>query len=172
MGSVVKGMVLCATLFFFSKAQEMEVKAHADLINQKGEKIGTAEFLQTNSGVLIKLRAGGLPPNSELALHIHEVGECNPPDFMSAKGHFNPYKKKHGLLNPDGPHAGDMPNVFTDSNGNLRVDVLNTFITLKPNKENSLLREGGTALMIHHRDDYKTDPAGDAGPRIACGVIK
>jgi Cu-Zn family superoxide dismutase len=170
MGSVVKALALCATLFSFSIAQEL--KAHADLINQKGEKIGTAEFLQTNSGVLIKLRAVGLPPDSELALHIHEVGRCDPPDFMSAKGHFNPYKKKHGLLNPDGPHAGDMPNVFTDSKGSLKVDVLNTLITLEPNKVNSLLKEGGTALMIHHhRDDYKTDPAGDAGPRIACGVI-
>lgn len=160
---------LCFPLF--TTAQEL--KAYADLINQKGEKIGKAELIQTKSGVLIKLEASGLPPNAELAFHIHELGKCDPPDFMSAKGHFNPFKKKHGLLNPDGPHAGDMPNVFTDANGNLKVHVLNTFVTLEPGKENSLLKEGGTALMIHHhRDDYKTDPAGNAGHRIACGVIR
>ncbi|GBC88027.1 Superoxide dismutase-like protein YojM [bacterium HR13] len=166
-----RGMVLCAVLFSFSIAQEL--KAHADIVNQKGEKIGKAELIQTNSGVLIKLEASNLPPNAELAFHIHELGKCDPPDFMSAKGHFNPFKKKHGLLNHDGPHAGDMPNVFTDANGNLKVHVLNTFVTLERGKENSLLKDGGTALMIHHhRDDYRTDPAGDAGARIACGVIK
>lgn len=168
---LAKGMALCAIFLSFSAGQEL--KARADLINQKGEKIGTAELLQTNDGVLIKLEASGLPPSSELAFHIHELGRCDPPDFMSAKGHFNPYKKKHGLLNPEGHHAGDMPNVFTDSDGNLKVHVLNTYVTLEHGKENSLMKEGGTALMIHHhRDDYKTDPAGDAGARIACGVIK
>jgi|GEM_PF-5228073 Cu/Zn superoxide dismutase len=80
-----------ATLSSLVLAQEL--KAYAELINQKGDKIGTAEFVQTNSGVLIKLEAKGLPPNAELALHIHEVGKCDPPDFMSAKGHFNPFKK-------------------------------------------------------------------------------
>jgi len=160
-----------ATLSSLVLAQEL--KAYAELINQKGDKIGTAEFVQTNSGVLIKLEAKGLPPNAELALHIHEVGKCDPPDFMSAKGHFNPFKKKHGFLNPEGPHAGDMPNVFTDSNGNLKVHVLNTFVTLERGKGNSLFKEGGTSLIIHqHADDYKSDPAGHAGPRIACGVIK
>ncbi len=160
-----------ATLSSLALAQELN--AYAELINQKGEKVGTAEFVQTNSGVLIKLEAKALPPNAELALHIHEVGKCDPPDFMSAKGHFNPFKKKHGLLNPEGPHAGDMPNVFTDSNGNLKVHVLNTFVTLERGKENSLFKEGGTSLMLHqHADDYKSDPAGHAGPRIACGVIK
>jgi len=164
-------VALGASLFCISYAQEL--RASADLINQKGERIGTAELIQTKAGVLIKLEARGLPPNSELALHIHELGKCDPPDFTSAKGHFNPYNKKHGFLNPEGWHAGDMPNVFTDEKGNLRVHVLNPSVTLERGKENSLFKEGGTSLMIHkHKDDYKTDPAGDAGPRIACGVIR
>ncbi|AAC07105.1 superoxide dismutase family protein [Aquifex aeolicus] len=162
---------LCAVLFSFSIAQEL--KTHADIVNQKGEKIGKAELIQTNSGVLIKLEASNLPPNAELAFHIHELGKCDPPDFKSAKGHFNPFKKKHGLLNPEGPHAGDMPNIHTDDKGNVRVQVLNPFVTLKKGKKNSLFKEGGTALVIHGGpDDYKSDPAGNAGKRIACGVVK
>lgn len=158
-------------LLSFSKAQEL--RASAEFINQKGEIIGRAELVETNSGVLIKIEASGLPKNSELALHIHEIGRCDPPDFTSSKGHFNPMNKKHGFLNPEGPHAGDMPNVFTDEVGRLKVYVLNTFVTLQKGKPNSLTKEGGTSLMIHaHQDDYKSDPAGHAGPRIACGVIR
>ncbi|MDM7266919.1 MAG: superoxide dismutase family protein [Aquificaceae bacterium] len=167
----ILGLFLCP--FLFSTVQAKEIQAEAELINQKGEKIGKAVFVETNAGVLIMLEASGLPPKSEMALHIHELGKCDPPDFMSAKGHFNPFKKKHGLLNPEGWHAGDMPNIFTDEKGNVKVHVLNTFITLKGGKENSLLKEGGTSIMIHHhKDDYLTDPAGNAGPRIACGVIR
>jgi len=167
----ILGLFLCP--FLFSTVQAKEIQAEAELINQKGEKIGKAVFVETNAGVLIMLEASGLPPKSEMALHIHELGRCDPPDFMSAKGHFNPFKKKHGLLNPEGWHAGDMPNIFTDEKGNVKVHVLNTFITLKGGKENSLLKEGGTSIMIHHhKDHYLTDPAVNAGPRIACGVIR
>ncbi|MFN7065461.1 MAG: superoxide dismutase family protein [Aquificaceae bacterium] len=168
---LILGLFLCP--LFFSTATAKELMAEAELINQKGEKIGKATLIETTNGVLIMLEASGLPINAELAFHIHEVGRCDPPDFMSAKGHFNPYKKKHGFLNPEGWHAGDMPNIFTDEKGGVKVHVLNTFVTLTSGKENSLLKEGGTSIMIHqHRDDYKTDPAGHAGPRIACGVIK
>ncbi len=172
----MKGRLLLAVLgalLGLSLSFSEEIKASAELINAKGEFIGKAVFVETPVGVLISLEAKNLPPNSELALHIHELGKCDPPDFTSAKGHFNPFNKKHGLLNPEGPHAGDMPNVFTDDKGNLKVQVLNTFITLRKGKENSLFKEGGTSIMIHaHKDDYKTDPAGNAGHRIACGVIK
>lgn len=158
-------------LFSYPKAQEL--KASAELINTKKEVVGKAELIEVGTGVLIKIEASGLPPNAELALHIHELGKCDTPDFMSARGHFNPYGKKHGFLNPEGPHAGDMPNVFTDDKGRLRVHVLNTFVTLQKGKPNSLLKEGGTSLMIHaHLDDYRTDPAGQAGHRIVCGVIR
>lgn len=162
------GLCLLAS-FSFSE----ELRAYANLINTKGEEVGKAEFTETVSGVLIKIEASGLPPNAELALHIHELGKCDPPDFMSAKGHFNPYNKKHGFLNPEGPHAGDMPNVFTDEKGRLKAHVLNTFVTLQKGKVNSLLKDGGTSIMIHaHKDDYKSDPAGQAGHRIVCGVIR
>ncbi|AAC06553.1 superoxide dismutase family protein [Aquifex aeolicus] len=165
--------VLAGSLLLISASFSQDLKAHAELINTEGEVIGKAELIETNSGVLIKLNAKGLPPNAELAFHIHERGECKPPTFKSAKGHFNPYGKKHGLLNPEGPHAGDMPNIYTDDKGNVRVQVLNPFVTLKKGEKNSLFKEGGTALVIHSGpDDYKSDPAGNAGKRIACGVIR
>ncbi|NPA41034.1 MAG: superoxide dismutase family protein [Aquificae bacterium] len=150
-----------------------ELKAEAELINPEGKKIGKAVLVETASGVLIMVNAEGLPPNAELAFHIHEAGRCDPPNFKSAKGHFNPFGMQHGLLNPKGHHAGDMPNVFTNSKGQLRIHIHNTLVTLKKGKKNSLFKEGGTAIVIHRKgDDYKSDPAGNAGPRIACGVIR
>jgi Cu-Zn family superoxide dismutase len=111
-------------------------------------------------------------PAGERAFHIHENGKCEPPGFESAGGHFNPDKKKHGKNGKDVGHAGDMPNLKIPANGQLKTDVLNTAITLEKGRPNSVLRDGGTAIVIHQgADDYKTDPAGNAGDRIACGVI-
>ncbi|MCX7734186.1 MAG: superoxide dismutase family protein [bacterium] len=142
----------------------------AELINKDGNVVGKALLKETPHGVLIYVDATGLPSSSELAFHIHEKGLCEPPDFQTAGGHFNPEKKKHGFLNKDGYHAGDMPNFFTDKEGRARFHVLNTKVTMKEARPNSIL---GLSLMIHvHRDDYVTDPAGGAGHRIACGLIK
>ncbi|MDQ7037951.1 MAG: superoxide dismutase family protein [Aquificota bacterium] len=164
-------MLLCIlTSLSLSVAVE---KAYADIVNREGKVIGKAELVEGAGGVLIKVEVEGLPRNAELAFHIHERGECLPPDFKSAKGHFNPYGKKHGLLNPEGHHAGDMPNVFTDGRGRLKVNLFNSKVTLKAGEKNSLFKEGGTAIVIHERgDDYRSDPAGNAGKRIACGVIR
>jgi len=167
----VRGIILLLSLFTaVSFAVE---KAYAELINREGKVIGRVELVDKGNGVLLKVMASNLPPNRELAFHIHERGSCIPPDFKSAKGHFNPFGKEHGLLNPKGFHAGDMPNVFTDEKGNLKVHIFNPFVTLKEGKRNSLFKEGGTAIVIHERgDDYTSNPAGNAGKRIACGVIK
>ncbi|RLJ71108.1 Cu-Zn family superoxide dismutase [Hydrogenivirga caldilitoris] len=165
--------ILLGGFCLLSLSYSQELKAQAELVNGEGKVIGRAELIETTSGVLIKLQASGLPPNAELAFHIHELGVCEPPDFKSAGGHFNPYGSKHGLLNPEGPHAGDMPNIYTDGRGNVKVQVLNTFVTLRRGEKNSLFKEGGTALMVHGGpDDYTSDPAGNAGKRIACGVIR
>lgn len=136
-----------------------------------GKDVGTAELVQTPAGVLVRLSVNSLPPG-EHAFHIHGVGKCEPP-FTSAGGHFNPAGRKHGMMAPDGPHAGDMPNLHIPANGALVVEVLNPAVTLEKGKPNSLFGPDGTALIVHAgKDDYKTDPTGDAGGRIACAVVR
>jgi superoxide dismutase, Cu-Zn family len=144
--------------------------AKAALKDANGKDVGTAELTQSPAGVLIRLTLKDLPPG-ERAFHVHAVGKCEPP-FTSAGGHFNPGGKKHGMMVADGHHAGDMPNLHVPASGNLTVEVVNSAITLDKGKPNSVFQEAGTALVIHAgKDDYKTDPTGDAGGRIACGVI-
>lgn len=145
--------------------------AHADFINAQGEKIGTAVLTQTAGGVKIAVNAGQLPPGTH-AFHVHAVGKCEVPDFKSAGGHFNPGGKQHGKDNANGPHAGDMLNFEVGANGTAQFSTVNAGVSLGAGP-NSLFHEGGTALVIHEKaDDYKTDPAGNAGNRIACGVIQ
>jgi len=143
--------------------------AHADLRNAQGQKVGAATLEQTPHGVLITVDLQGLPPGTH-AFHIHAVGKCDPP-FKSAGGHFNPTHKHHGILNPAGMHAGDLPNIYVPENGKLKFDVFATAVTLGKGP-NSLFDADGSSLVIHAgADDYKSDPAGDAGARLACGVI-
>jgi len=145
--------------------------AKSTLKNTEGKEVGSATLTQTPAGVLIKLSVKGLPPG-ERAFHIHGVGKCEPP-FASAGPHFNPAGKKHGMLAAEGHHAGDLPNLHVPASGELTVEVLNAAVTLEKGKANSLFGPGGTALVIHAgKDDYKSDPAGDAGGRIACGLIE
>jgi Cu-Zn family superoxide dismutase len=145
--------------------------AKAVLKDAKGTDVGSATLTQTPAGVLIRLSVKGLPAG-EHAFHIHAVGKCEPP-FTTAGGHFNPGNKKHGMTVAAGPHAGDMPNLHIPANGELTIEVLNAMVTLEKGKPNSLFHPAGTALVIHAgKDDYKTDPAGDAGGRIACGVVQ
>jgi Cu-Zn family superoxide dismutase len=144
--------------------------AKADLINSKGEPIGTAKLKETPKGVSLTIEVSKLPPGAH-GFHIHAVGKCEPPDFKSAGGHFNPEGKKHGLQNPEGHHAGDMQNLTADAQGKAKVRLLVTGVTLGEGA-NSLFHPEGTAIVIHaDPDDMKTDPAGNAGARIACGVI-
>jgi Cu-Zn family superoxide dismutase len=145
--------------------------AKATLKTTDGKEAGAATLTQTPSGVLIALAVKGLPAG-EHAFHVHAVGKCEPP-FTSAGGHFNPEGRKHGMLAADGHHAGDMPNLHIPASGELSVEVINASITLEKGKPNSAFGPNGTALVIHAgKDDYKTDPTGDAGGRIACGVIE
>ncbi|WP_137046702.1 superoxide dismutase family protein [Pseudolabrys sp. FHR47] len=145
--------------------------ASAPLKDAQGKEVGSANLMQTPRGVLINLSVKGLPPG-EHAFHVHAVGKCEPP-FTSAGGHFNPDNKKHGLMANEGAHAGDMPNLHIPQSGDLTIEVLNAAVTLDKGKPNSLLDADGSALVIHAgTDDYKTDPTGDAGGRIACGVVQ
>ncbi|MCD7033520.1 superoxide dismutase family protein [Metabacillus sp. GX 13764] len=142
------------------------------LINSEGKEAGKAVLSETFKGVNVHLTAKGLAPGAK-AIHFHETGSCKTPDFMSAGGHFNPEGKMHGLKNPKGPHAGDMLNIIIPESGTADVNVTAPFVTLEEGKPNSLLDENGSALVIHEKaDDYVTDPAGNAGKRILCGVVK
>lgn len=141
-----------------------------NLKNVQGENIGTAVLSPAAQGVEIKLDVRNLLPG-EHAIHVHQVPKCDPPDFKSAGGHFNPDGKHHGLQNPDGPHAGDIPNFTVGADGTAQMMVIAPNVTLGTDSR-SVFSNGGTALVIHAKaDDGKTDPAGNAGDRIACGVI-
>lgn len=112
-----------------------------------------------------------LPPGQH-ALHVHAVGKCEAPDFKSAGPHFNPEGKKHGTQNPEGPHAGDLPNFEVSADGRAKTSVLATRVLLSDGT-NSLFQANGTSLVIHEKpDDNLNDPAGNAGTRIACGVVQ
>jgi Cu-Zn family superoxide dismutase len=103
---------------------------------------------------------------------VHEVGSCDAPEFTTAGGHLNPTTRQHGLENPQGPHAGDLPNLMVDSEGRGEAEFVNERMSLNPTAANSLFRSGGTSLVIHAQpDDQRTSPSGNSGARIACGVI-
>jgi len=141
------------------------------LNDAKGKSIGTATLSADAGGVKITLAVKGLAAGDH-AIHVHETAKCDAPDFKSAGGHFNPDHKKHGHDNPDGAHAGDMPNFTVDAKGGSTASVVASGITLDDGPH-SVFTGGGTALVVHAKaDDGKTDPAGAAGDRIACGMIK
>jgi len=136
------------------------------LINAAGQNIGTVVAWQTPGGVSFRIRASGLPHGVH-GIHVHPIGRCDPPDFATAGTHWNPGGKRHGLNNPNGPHAGDMPNVTVAANG-----VLAETVVLPHAAMADLLDADGSSIMIHaNADDYVSQPAGNSGPKIACAVI-
>ncbi|RAU94036.1 superoxide dismutase family protein [Paenibacillus sp. YN15] len=151
---------------------DVGAKRVVELIGSSGEKIGQAELTEMSRGVHIKVEASNLVPGKH-GFHIHESGKCEPPDFASAGSHFNPMNKQHGFDNPNGPHAGDLPNLFVGTDGTVKAEMVAKHVTLAEGHPNSLIRPGGTSLVIHEKpDDYKTDPSGNSSKRIACGRIQ
>lgn len=140
--------------------------ARADFMDAKGARVGSAVLFEGSDGLKIRTDLHGLPPGDH-GLHVHATGSCVAP-FQTAGGHFNPLGKKHGSMNPDGSHAGDLANLPVQSNGTAHVEILATGLHLT-----TLFDGDGSALVIHAApDDYKTDPSGNSGARIACAVIR
>ncbi|MBO7742613.1 superoxide dismutase family protein [Paenibacillus sp. MWE-103] len=151
-----------------TQSQTVTVK----IIDAKGESIGSATLMQKDDQVLVRVEASKLTPG-EHGLHFHETGKCEAPAFTSAGAHFNPAARMHGFNNPKGFHNGDLPNLKVDAAGNAKAEFETKVVTLAKGQPNSLLKDGGTALVIHDKaDDYVTDPSGNSGDRIACGVIQ
>lgn len=166
----VWGAVSAICLIASTAQAKSHMKAHAELVDPAGKSVGTATLTEQKGGVKLMLKVSGLKPGKH-GFHIHETGTCTPPDFKSAGGHFNPFQKHHGMENPAGMHAGDLPNLEVKDDGTAEATVVAAGVTLKKGPA-SLFKEGGTAIVIHaDPDDNKSDPAGNAGARVVCGVI-
>jgi len=144
-------------------------KTKVEVKDAQGKDVGTVVIWDQGPGVALQLNLHDLTPG-EHAIHFHQVPKCEAPDFKSAGGHFNPESKKHGFDNPEGHHAGDMKNFTVGADGRVKAELQDTDVTLKDGPHSLLTN--GAAIVVHAKaDDYKTDPSGNSGDRVACGVI-
>jgi superoxide dismutase, Cu-Zn family len=164
---IAAAALLCGAFASALTWAQMPPETRVEMRNAQGEPIGSATVIAGAGGSLtLRVQVTKLPPGPH-GFHIHEVGKCEPPDFLSAGPHFNPLGKKHGRQNPDGSHAGDLPNLLVGLDGTAEVEVPIRFPVREPG-----LGTPGTALIIHaNPDDEATDPDGNAGARLACGVV-
>jgi Cu-Zn family superoxide dismutase len=152
-------------------------RAIAILRDAQGNFVGTVLLTETEAGVRIQAMIQNFDAavmgnqRGQHGFHIHEVGECEAPDFTSAGGHFNPTGEGHGFFDPDGTHAGDLINLWIEADGSGDYDVTTDLINLGEGDRN-IFDEDGSSFILHQQpDDYQTDPAGNSGDRLACGVI-
>ena len=165
----IVGLVAAFAVQAQAAAQDGGMTARATLRDLKGNEVGRAMLTQLPNGVLVHAELTGLPPGPH-GFHIHAAGKCEPP-FKSAGGHFNPAGHGHGFARPEF-HPGDLPNIHVGADGKAVMDAFTPHVTLGEGK-NSLFGADGTSLLVHAgADDYKSDPAGDSGDRVACGVIE
>ena len=144
--------------------------AWAELRDKSGESVGSAVLREEDGHVRIVVQASGLTPGRH-GVHVHAVGRCEPPGFQSAGGHFNPLAKQHGLDSATGPHAGDLPDLEVDARGRTEYVAVTPRLTLGPGPT-SIFDADGSAIVIHAAaDDQRTDPSGNSGDRVLCGVL-
>ena len=143
------------------------------LKNSTGGDSGYVIFKTVKKGVKVTVHLENVAFGPH-GVHVHEHAVCDAPDFKAAGGHFNPSGKHHGFQNPDGHHNGDTPgNVTVGENHKGQASFVLTDVSMDPNLPNSIFANGGTSVVVHeHADDEKTDPSGNSGNRIACGVVK
>lgn len=164
-------IAISATMLASAVPAQEPATAIASFVDAEGKANGSAELsAPPGGGVLIKIEVTGLPKDAWVAFHVHETGTCDHTTaHESAGGHFNPGSKEHGYMAANGPHAGDMPNQYVPADGTLRAEVFNAQVALGEGETD--IR--GRALMIHAKgDDYRSQPSGDAGDRLACAVIE
>lgn len=164
-GTAVLGLAACAGAAALTDTLTVTLRDAA------GRTVGTALLTPATEGVQVVLSVNGLPAGVH-GVHVHQTGLCDRPDFTTAGGHFNPNNRQHGFENPQGHHAGDLPNLTVDASGRGTLSAIAQGVTLNGGEAVSLRKAAGTALVVHaSADDYRTDPSGDSGARIACGVI-
>ena len=164
------GACLLAAAAVVSPVYAVGEMAQAEVKSRDGKDLGKIRVIETTAGVLIRVKLKGLTPGSH-GFHITGIGKCEG-DFESAGPIYNPLGAKHGFLNAEGPMAGDLPNLVVPASGEVEMDLVSAFVTLNKESEDSLLDNDGAAFIIHEKpDDYKADPQGNSGARIACGVF-
>jgi superoxide dismutase, Cu-Zn family len=172
-GLSVATQLVCMAVFFgvgAVSAWALGEKATADIKTGDGREVGSIKMVETTAGVLLKVKFKGLTPGVH-GFHIHEAGKCEG-DFQSAGGIYNPLGARHGYLNDEGPMVGDLPNLFVGATGDLELEMVSPFVTLNKAAEESIFDSDGTAFVLFEKaDDYVSEPDGNAGARIACGVI-
>lgn len=162
-------LTVAAFVVILALPSRSAAKTKVELKDAQGKAVGDVMVWDQGAGVALELKLHDLTPG-EHAVHFHQVPKCEAPDFKSAGGHFNPESKKHGFDSPDGHHAGDMKNFTVGADGKASVKLEDNDVTLKDGPHSLL--SNGAAIVVHAKaDDYKTDPSGNSGNRVACGVI-